>query len=139
MAEIKLRRGRPFKADAHFTHVGRASSSVYIAGMSNGMVKIGFSDNPRTRLGSLNSDSVRRFGCSVVHFHVYEGIGAAVIIPAACNSDSGRARAIEARCLNLLAAIGEPCAPSTEYFKGVDYFAAKALIDTEIFSLPRAA
>ena len=34
----------------NLTNISRMQSSVYLARMTNGMVKAGFTDNPRTRI-----------------------------------------------------------------------------------------
>lgn len=127
-----IKRGRPVKTTGQFINVSRTPASVYVAGMSNGMVKVGFSDNSRTRLSSLNSTSMRLFGGIVVQLHVYDGVGVAAVLRTPCCTASSRARAIEARCIKILAAVGRQVAPTLEYFEGIDYASAKALIDAEI-------
>ena len=132
-------RGRPPKTTGQFINVSRETGSVYLAGMSNGMVKVGVSNNPRTRLEALSRECSRRFGGRVVQFHVYDGIGAVASIPSARQTASSRARAIESRCINLLSAVGRQRPPTLEYFEGIDYCAAKALVDSEISSLVKGA
>lgn len=43
---------------------------VYAAEMENGIVKIGFSENPRTRMGALSSEAIRVFGTKMNKFYV---------------------------------------------------------------------
>lgn len=133
-----VKQGRPPKG-LSFTNAGRARASVYLAGMSNGFVKVGFSDNPRTRLSSFNNYAKRKYGASIVCFHVYEGIGTQVRVPKAHRKHSNQARALEARLIGLLAGYGRACAPSSEVFEGICYDAAKDLVDAEIAKLKQTA
>lgn len=118
-----------------FARVSCARSSVYLAKMNNGLVKIGFSDNPRTRFSSLRGQVRRKYGSVIAEFHVYEGVGVTCSVPGAWPTASGRARAVESRCIGILSKLGKACTPSVEFFWGVDFTEAKRLIDAEIASL----
>lgn len=124
------------------THITRATggrSSVYFARLTNGIVKIGFSDNMRSRLHSLNCQAKRRYGGVVAELNVYDGIGARCEIAGVRQTPYWRAIEIERRCIRILASLGEAIAPSTEFFRGVDYAQAKRLIDAEISAVTHQA
>lgn len=131
--------GRPANTGNRFNKVSRAHASVYIAGLSDGMVKVGFTDNPRTRLESVDGTSFKRFGCRIVEFHVYESVGALPGITPSYRNPRARQRAlkIEAMCISSLCAVGTRRAPMLEYFDGISYEAAKAVVDSVIASVTK--
>lgn len=135
MTTVKRARQR---ANSAFADVCRTKASVYLAGLSNGFVKVGFSDNPRTRLGDVNYYSKLKYGANIVCFHVYEGIGTKLRFDAVRRDHSSQARALEARLIKLLADHGRACPPSGEVFEGICFDAAKALADAEIAKLKKS-
>lgn len=65
--------GRPASpVTARFTHVGRQRNCVYLLELSNGLVKVGFSNNPRTRLGKLALIWNRK-GVQIERYEVFVG------------------------------------------------------------------
>jgi hypothetical protein len=118
-----------------FSAVGCTESSIYIVGMSNGMVKVGFSDNPRTRLEVLDTEVSRRFGCRVTALHIYYGIGSATDIGTKSWTAKCRAKAIEAMCISGLSAFGKSVTNTFEYFDGIGYDNAKTITDAIVASV----
>ena len=49
---------------------------VYAVQLSNGVVKVGFSRNPRTRMCSLSDQVRRKFGVRLTKFHVGDNLPA---------------------------------------------------------------
>lgn len=124
---------------AHVTRATGGCGTIYFARLTNDIVKIGFSDNMRSRLHSLNCQAKRRYGGVVAELNVYDGIGARCEIAGVRQTPYWRAIEIERRCIRILAGLGEAIAPSTEFFRGVDYTEAKRLIEAEIFSVTQQA
>lgn len=120
----------------NLANISRMRSSVYLARMTNGMVKAGFTDNPRTRIASLSCFARRKYGCAVAEVRVFDGIGLKRHIPGTRPHAYGCGRHIEARCLEILNTLGTACAPSREFFTGVDYEEALRLIEADLSSLP---
>ena len=120
----------------NLTNISRMRSSVYLARMTNGMVKAGFSDNPRTCIASLSRFANKKYGCVVAEVRVFDGIGFLRHIPGKAPHRYGCGRHIEARCLAILRQLGTACAPSREFFVGVDYEEALRLIEADLSGLP---
>lgn len=112
--------GRPHTSGAPFSSASRAHASVYLCVLTNGMVKVGFTNNPRTRLTSFHTEARRNFGEGVDRFVVFDRAGWGRGVVSTSHAEK-RARLIERLSIKRLAFIGSAVAPYTELFNGVDF------------------
>lgn len=104
---------------ARFHQIPRVfGGCVYAAELSNGLVKVGFSRNPRTRMGSLVTQARRIFGAEIVRFHIGVDMRA-----------SAQAIRAEREVLVRASRIGSPCKESQEFFGNLPFPVAANLID----------
>lgn len=89
---------------------------VYVAEMDNGLIKVGFSRNPRTRLQSLAKDMRRRLKTDVCRFKVSKDM------------DCRDAAAAESQALRLIRKIGKQRPGTFEYFTDVSFAVAVNLV-----------
>jgi hypothetical protein len=89
---------------------------IYAAVMGNGLVKVGYSRNPRTRLGSLCAQSWKRFGTRIQKFHVSP-------VPSV-----QEAMQAEAELIAALACAGNQVSDAKEYFWSVSFGYAVNLV-----------
>lgn len=111
------KRGRPPITTGRFSALRRDEKSLYVAELTNGLVKIGFSDNPKTRLRALDYQCQRQFGCGLDKFHVFYGVGN---------------RLIESQCIEALTCFGRQHVKRREFFHGVSFDAARFVIEQQI-------
>lgn len=99
--------------NAQFNVIPRGfKGCIYVAEMKNGLVKVGFSQNPKTRLRSLSYQVGRVYGTEINRFHICK--------------DAGRreARRAETFALNRLREIGNQFPDTLEFFTGVHFGSA---------------
>lgn len=102
---------------ARFECVPRIGGScLYAVLLSNGIVKVGFSRNPRTRMASLSRQVCREFGADVVSFRVGRALPRLT------------AAAMERDLLRRLRAIGTVIEVRAEFFQHVRFGQAKTLV-----------
>jgi hypothetical protein len=104
----------------------RHGACVYVAELSNGLVKVGYSQNPRTRLGSLSAQARRRFRADVTRWHVGPAF-----------NREGDGRYAEALTLARMSRIATPVNGAAEFFHGARFEIARQLC--EQLSRPLAA
>jgi hypothetical protein len=110
-------RGRP--GNKRFASIPRGvGSCVYAAQLSNGLVKVGFSRNPRTRMGHLVWQVRRQFNSELTAFYVGEPLPAPAL----------RGIWTESAVLRRLATIGTPIAGAREFFRDVRFGVAVTLV-----------
>lgn len=90
---------------------------VYVAELTNGVVKFGFSRNPRTRMGSLVNEVRRRYRCDVSRFQ----IGSDFV-------DSRQATRAEQELISRAARIGSPFRGRKEFFCHIKFPVAVNLV-----------
>lgn len=92
-------------------------AAVYVAEFENGIVKVGYSDNPGTRIKSLHKHGRRHFGSSVRRYFVRF-------------VDGGRrtAACIERSVLTRIGTQAAPVLWHHEYFNGLHFGAAVTLV-----------
>lgn len=112
-------RGRPpLPQHARFAVIPRGfDGCVYAAELGNGLVKVGFSANPRTRMTSLSKYARRVFGVSLQRFHVGANLPKRVAARAETNT------------LRRLNRIATPLAGTKEYFAGLRFGDAVNLVN----------
>jgi len=97
-----------------FEHVGKHHHScVYLLGFDNGVVKIGFSEAPAFRLAVLAKEWDRQ-SIHIDHFCVFTG-----------------GRPLERACIARLHAVAQPLPGRLEYFTGIGYDEALALVQSQ--------
>lgn len=94
------------------------SGCVYAAELTNGVVKVGFSRNPRTRMGTLVLQARRLFGADVARFHI--GLDM---------TEPKQALRAERELLTRASRIGSTCKGSREFFSNLPFPVAANLID----------
>jgi hypothetical protein len=94
------------------------SGCVYAAEFSNGLVKVGFSRNPRTRMGTLVNQVRRQFKSEIVRYHIGADLG----------HDLQATRA-EQDLLRRVGRIGTPLKGSCEVFRNLPFPVAANLIN----------
>lgn len=108
---------------ARFVGVGREPASIYVCEFSDGVVKVGFTNNARTRLASLQSQATRAFGSRMVRFMVFDRAGFSV--GGGCRALAEKsARSIEKQIIKRLKFLGDPVSPFTEFFRGISFSSA---------------
>ena len=113
-----LTRGRPPITVGKFAELRRDRKSLYVAELNNGLIKVGFSDNPKTRLKSLDYQCRSQFGCGLNKFHVFYGVGN---------------RRIESRCIYALSEYAIQHSQRKEFFFGAGFDEARFVIEREIY------
>lgn len=99
--------------------------SVYVAELANGMVKVGQSLNPRTRMESLAYYVRKRMHSSITRFYVV------------CDVGSKRCFKIEKEALRKVRRIAT-LAHGTEFFSNVSFEAAAQIVDQVARQLTRS-
>lgn len=95
-----------------FAHLGKhRCPSVYLLGLSSGVVKVGYSSAPAFRLATLTRELARE-SISIERF---------------CSFPGGRQ--FERACIASLMAVAQPLPGRLEYFTGIDYEAAISVIE----------
>jgi len=94
------------------------SGCVYAAELTNGIVKVGFSRNPRTRMGTLVLQARRMFGADIARFHI--GLDM---------TEPRQALQAERELLTRVSKIGAPCKGSREFFRNLPFPVAANLIN----------
>lgn len=89
---------------------------VYAAELSNGLVKVGFSRNPRTRMASLAGEVRRSFGARICRYYISRNLAVRTAADA------------EARVLERLRRLAAPLKGKQEYFDNLSFGAATTLI-----------
>lgn len=112
--------GRPHTSGEPFSSASRAHASVYLCVLTNGMVKVGFTNNPRTRLTSFHTEARRKFGEGIDSFVVFDGVGW-VNDGMQSGGAEKHARLIERLSIKRLAFIGKAVIPYTELFDGIEF------------------
>ena len=117
-------RGRFAHIPQYATH---DSGYLYVAEFDNGLVKVGFSSNPRTRIGSLEHQTRRKYRAELARIHI------------GCDIGYGAARKAEQRVIARLAAIGLPCTGTQEYFQHIQFGTAVNLVKQMARTTPAKA
>lgn len=91
---------------------------VYVAELKNGLVKVGFSRNPRTRMGSLANEVKRKYRTTLQRWHVSQNIP--------CHRF---ALLMESVVISRMGRIGTACNGTQEYFQNVAFGAAVTLVN----------
>ena len=89
---------------------------VYAAHLSNGVVKVGFSCNPRTRMTTLSAFTRKHFASEIVAFQVSD------MLP------EGHARKAEDDLIRLVGGMGAVVPGHVEFFDRVHFPAAADLV-----------
>jgi hypothetical protein len=108
------KRGRP----EAYSHIPRDINCIYAVQFENGIVKVGFTQNPHGRMETLRSLARCKFDSEVVDFFIGDALPEAKCWTAWA----------EAALLEQVAAIGSPLPRHREYFKRVPFSAAVALV-----------
>ena len=111
--------GRALKpANARFAMLPRrCSGCVYAAELSNGLVKVGFTENPRNRMTMLAREVAGSFGADLARFHV--------------GADITRRGAIAAEqtLIQRLGEVADVVPGRREFFSGVAFGVAVDLVE----------
>jgi hypothetical protein len=112
-------RGRPLgPRNTRFAAIPRAfNGCIYAAQFSNGIVKVGYSRNPRTRMSTLSNQARRIFASELVAWHIGPDM------------PSLRARYAEMELIRRMTEIAPPLDGRIEYFERVDYECACELVN----------
>jgi hypothetical protein len=103
--------------NARFSGIPRSfDACIYAVELTNGLVKVGFSRNPRTRMTSLRAQVARVFGADIARFH----IGVDLPLRAAVRA--------EGAALIRIGRIGTVVCGHKEFFTGVCFGAAVTLV-----------
>jgi hypothetical protein len=114
------KRGRPVVATRFDSVPYKAGEHcVYALKLANGLVKVGFSRNPRSRLKHLEWQVRRQFNCEFTSFYVGEPVPQDYKV---------RAVWVESAVLKRLATIGTPIPGSREFFRDVGFGVAVTLV-----------
>ena len=96
-----------------FAHMGKRNQpSVYLLALSNNVIKVGYSRSPAFRLADLAREFERQ-SIFIDRFCSYPG-----------------SRNFERACIAGLTAVAQPLPGRLEYFTGINYDDAKAVIET---------
>jgi hypothetical protein len=111
--------GRPMSAaHARFNVIPRTFiGCVYAVELRNGVIKVGFSRNPRTRMCSLHNLVLRKFGTDISRFHISRNF-----------SNYFTAMKAERNLLARMDRIAQPVKGHNEFFVGVRFGAACTLL-----------
>ncbi len=96
----------------------RFNSCIYAAELKNGVIKVGFSRNPRTRMCTLAVEVKRNLRSAILRWHISPNI-----------PDAKTGRNAEAALLARMRQIGNVLAGRQEYFKDVSFGAAVTLVN----------
>jgi hypothetical protein len=102
-------------------------ATVYVAELSNGAVKVGFSRNPRGRLYAVQTYARRHFRSHITRWHVSRVMKL-----------DGDARYLERLMHSRLARIGQPLRGFGEYFLHARFEVARQLCDQLGRCMPKA-
>lgn len=110
--------GRPMSpANRQFQSIPRTiDGCIYAAELSNGVIKVGFSRNPRTRMCLLAKQARVRFGARIVAWRI------------GSDMPPMRAMAIERALIQRMARIATPFPKTIEFFQNVRFGVAAALV-----------
>lgn len=89
---------------------------IYAAELSNGLLKVGFSRNPRTRMGALAKQVRREFGAQIARFHVGDDMAERAAIRA------------EMSLIKRIGRLGVVVPGRVEFFQHVAFGAAVTLV-----------
>ena len=112
-----------------FKDVTRANASLYVAEFDDGTIKVGQSNNPRSRLDSLRYQAGKLFSISMVRWHVFAGAGVCAGLGDTdrCRFRAQRiARRMEGMCLAHFAQVATVRGPGREFFTGLEFEEAVA-------------
>lgn len=109
---------------AQFASVRNVSNCIYLCELTNGLVKVGFSNSPRRRLTSLSRQWSGR-GARISRFEVFVGTPASN----ACLRDP---HGNEKRAIKALGVLAAPIDGHAEYFSGIPYDTALAAVSASI-------
>ena len=109
--------GRRLTTGARYAAIPREyDGCVYAVEFTNGIVKVGHSRNPRTRMDSLANQVRRKYGARFARFYIGRDIPAKV------------AAKTEREVLRRLSGMGNNIAKTTEFFTGIRFGVAVNLI-----------
>lgn len=101
-----------------FDDVSRGyTGCVYVAELATGVVKVGFSANPKTRLYRLSNQVKRQYGTTICRYYI------------SVNMPKRLAQKAETVTLTNIRNIGVQVDGTHEYFHGVKFSDAVALIE----------
>jgi hypothetical protein len=124
---------------SRFVNETRQVASLYLAEFDDGTVKVGQSDNPRTRLGSLQYAARKRHGIAMVRWHVFAGAGfSGVGIGGNWHHACSLARRMERSCIAHFTSIATVRRPGREFFIGLDFDTAMRHVQDVIRQQARA-
>lgn len=103
-----------------FKDASREAASVYVVGFTDGIVKVGFSNNPKSRLRRASFQLRSITGAMPDKWHVFGSIGRHISGKSGFEA-SKAARKFEAECIDLLSSIGTQVFDTREVFSGVDF------------------
>jgi hypothetical protein len=109
-----MARYSPFSVIPRWEH---DKAIVYAVLLSNGIVKVGFSRNPRVRLGLLNNQCRHQFQAGIDRFHIGRRL---------CD---GEARRVEHRLIERMTEVAKPVGTHREFFADASYEIAVSLVD----------
>jgi hypothetical protein len=104
-------------ANARFASIPRGySGCIYVCELTNGIVKVGFSRNPRTRMVSLARQVRRQFAADIARFFIGADMSTREAI---------RAESAALVCMRKIA----PAVPGyLEFFTGITFDSARAVV-----------
>lgn len=113
--------GRPMSArNQRFACIPREfTACLYAAELNNGIVKVGYSRNPRTRMTSLAAQCVRQFGADILNFHIGPDL----------RYRRNRAMQAETDLIERLREVAPALPGRKEFFTGVPYLVVVGLIE----------
>ncbi len=126
--------GRPPKK-CPFEGATRKPASLYVVEFDDGTIKVGQSNNPQSRMKSLEYQARKMYAIAIVRWHVFAGAG---VVTGAGDTDRCRfharrlARRMETLCLAQLARIATTRGPGREFFTGLKFEAAVAHVASVI-------
>lgn len=113
--------------------IGESSeeASLYLAQFDDGTIKVGYSNNPRARLATVEYIAQKKFGASMVRWHVFAHVGACVRLQPG-EYPRRAARVMERLCIDRFTAIATVRGPGREFFLGLDFDTAMSHIEAVI-------
>jgi hypothetical protein len=114
--EYVERRGRRVSI---FPHVPMAfKHCLYVIELETGVVKIGYTGNPRARIHALGQQIRREFKTKMVRAHFGADLGG-----------EGRGRTLEMDFIRAVASRAQPLPGRLEFFTGIDFDTAVPVCD----------
>jgi len=109
------------ETNRRFKSIERGSGGcVYVAEISNGIVKIGFSRNPRVRLQSLEYEVRKKLGASLSRFYVSKSVP----VFSATHAEN--------KTLKAAREVGDQVPRTLEYFTGIRFESAVDIVEANI-------